>query len=345
MVQAANAHRLTAARSSELQRELEERLASHFGQRRPIVSVDRRPSPYASSFPVEEVDVRFADGFALQMVVKDLSPDAMPDAARRARPAFLYDPRREIEVYRWILPHAPQGTATWYGAVTSAAARRYWLFLERVRGLELRHVGALSIWEEAARWVARFHRSFAPGVIARLVPTSRLLVYDEAYYRRWLERARQILGSRRGSRRILEGISSAYDRAIDRLVAMPRTLIHGEFYPCNVVIRTPGRHVRVCPVDWEMAAYAPALMDLASLATGWNSRAQRALARAYHTAISDGASPPTGIPDEFWKDLDCCRLHLAVRMLGWSTAWQPPPQHAYNWLVEATRVADRLRRT
>jgi hypothetical protein len=86
-------------------------------------------------------------------------------------------------------------------------------------------------------------------------------------------------------------------------------------------------------------------MDLASLVTGWNSRAQHALVRAYHTAMSDGASRPTGIPAKFRADLECCRLHLAVRMLGWSTAWQPPPQHAYNWLEEATRIADRLRRT
>src|SRR5262249_3987119 len=161
-----------------------------------------------------------------QMVLKDLSPDAMADAARRARPGFLYDSRREIEVYRWILPHAPEGTATWYGAVTRATARRYWLFLERVRGLELRHVGALSIWEEAARWAARFHRAFAPGVIARLVPTSRLLVYDEAYYRRWLERAQQFVGARRGLRRLVDRIASRYESTVSRLVAMPKTLIH-----------------------------------------------------------------------------------------------------------------------
>src|SRR5262245_43238070 len=154
MRQTANADQLTALQSPELQLRLEDRLASHFGQRRAIVRLDRRPSPYASSFPVDELDVRLADGFALHMVMKDLSPDAMPAAARRARPEFLNDPRREIEVYRWILPHAPRGTATWYGAVTSSAARRYWLFLERVGGLELRHVGALSIWEKAARWAA-----------------------------------------------------------------------------------------------------------------------------------------------------------------------------------------------
>lgn len=342
MIQTAQARHLPA-QSSALQRELEDRLASHFGRRRPIVQIDRRPSPYASSFPVDEVDVRFADGCALRMVVKDLSPDAMPDEARRARPTFLCDPRREIDVYRWILPHAPNGTAVWYGAVASAATRRYWLFLERVSGLELRHVGALSTWEEAARWAARFHRSFAPGAIARLLPTSRLLVYDEAYYRRWLDRARQFAGSRRGTRRIVERILSRYDSIVERLVAMPRTLIHGEFYPCNIVVRSAGHQVRICPVDWEMAAFAPALMDLASLATGWNARAQHALARAYLAAASDGAHTATAVPDEFWNDLDRCRLHLAVRMLGWSKAWQPPPQHAFNWLDEAARVAGRLR--
>lgn len=342
-MQTANARQIPLAPSSELQLQLEDRLASHFGRQRAIIRLDRRPSPYSSSFPVEELDVRFADGIALHMVMKDLSPDAIPEAVRRARPAFLYDPRREIEVYRWILPHAPRGTATWYGAVISASARRYWLFLERVRGLELRHIGTLSIWEEAARWAARFHRSFAPGVVGRLLPASPLLVYDEAYYWRWLERARHFVGLRRGTRRIVDRIVSTYASAIGRLVAMPKTLIHGEFYPCNIVVRPTGRQVRVCPVDWEMAAYAPALMDLASLATGWNRRAQHALVRAYHSAMSDGAPRATVIRDGFSTDLDCCRLHLAMRMLGWSEAWQPPPQHAYNWLEEAARIADRLR--
>jgi aminoglycoside phosphotransferase (APT) family kinase protein len=339
MMRTANARQLPAAQPFELQRQLEDRLASHFGEWRSIVRVDRRPSPYASSFPVDELDVRFADGFGLQLVMKDLSPEAMRYAARRARPGFLYDPRREIEVYRWILPHAPDGTATWYGAVSRVAARQYWLFLERVRGLELRHVGAFSIWQQAARWAARLHRSFAPDVLARLLPTSRLLVYDEAYYWCWLERARQFVGSRRGARRVVDRIAARYESAIRPLVAMPRTLIHGEFYPCNIVVRPEGRRVRVCPVDWEMAAYAPALMDLASLATGWNPRAQRTLVRAYSAAAKDGGPKR---PGDFWKDLDRCRLHLAVRMLGWSKAWQPPPQHAFNWLDEAARLADRL---
>lgn len=303
--------------------------------------MEQRDCPYASSFPVEELDVQFSDGFALQLIMKDLSPEAMPDAARRSRPGFLYDARREIEVYRWLLPHAPAGTATLYGAFINAPARRYWLFLERVSGLELRHVGTFSIWESAARWIARFHGSLSPTVVASLLPASRLLVYDEAYYWRWLERARQFVGSRGRTRKIVDRIAVAYESVVRRLLEMPRTLIHGEFYPCNIVVSRATRRVRVCPVDWEMAAFAPPLMDLASLTTGWNRRAQNALVRAYRAATAHGATA-SSVPDDFARDLDCCRLHLAVRMLGWSKAWQPPPQHAYNWLDEAVRIAGRL---
>jgi hypothetical protein len=300
-----------------------------------IARLERRRSPYSSSFPVDELDLCLHDGIPLKLVMKDLSASAMSAEARRVRPDFLYDPRREIQVYRWILPHAPSGTAAWYGAVVNATARRYWLFLERVAGLELRHVGALGAWTRAARWIARFHRSFAASAVSRLVHTSRLLVYDDAFYWMWLERAQRFAARRPRVREIVDRIARRHSTIVDRLVRLPRTLIHGEFYPCNIMIQR-GRGGRVCPVDWEMAAFAPGLMDLASLTTGWSPRVQRALAAAYcdESERETAASIAT--------DLDCCRLHLAVRMLGWSDAWEPPPQHAHDWLSDAARIAERL---
>jgi thiamine kinase-like enzyme len=135
-----------------------------------------------------------------------------------------------------------------------------------------------------------------------------------------------------------------YAAVVKRLAALPRTLIHGEFYPCNVLIRTDARSVRVCPVDWEMAGSGSGLVDLAALTAGWTDRRQRALARAYLRGVSGqtDAERPLRIPRRFWVDLDCCRLHLAMKMLGWSDDWMPPPQHAYNWLAEAVRITDRL---
>lgn len=302
----------------------------------------RRPCPYSSSFTLDEIDVGFADGSELQLVMKDLSPDAMAESARRARPESLYEPRREIQAYRRILPYAPPGTATWYGAVVNPTAQRYRLFLERVEGLELRHVGAFSIWERTVRWIAQFHRSFSPADIAQLAERSRVLLYDEAFYWRWLERARRFAARRPAVRRAVDRIARGYAPVVRQLAGMPRTLIHGEFYPCNILIRRTGHRVRVCPVDWEMAALGPGLIDLASLTTGWGHRERCALIRAYRAAASDGTMRSAPIPHDFWLDFDCCRLHLAVRMLGWSDTWAPPPQHAHDWLAEVEWLADRV---
>jgi hypothetical protein len=325
----------------ELSRQLEDRLARHFGRRRRIVALTGRRSPYSSSFPVDELDVRLDDGAELHLVMKDLSAAAMSQAARRARPEFLYEPRRELQTYRWILPHAPAGTATWYGAVENSTMRRHWLFLERVAGLELRHVGPLGVWQHAARWIARFHRAFPSGG-ERLVHTARLLVYDDAFYWRWLERAQRFAVKCSRARNTVGRIARGYQAVVDRLVRLPRTLIHGEFYPCNILVGGTGRAVRVCPVDWEMAAFAPALMDLASLTTGWAPRSQRALIRAYRTALPHDDGSAAHLDEDFDRNLEACRLHLAVRMLGWSESWQPPPQHAFDWLTAAARSAETL---
>jgi hypothetical protein len=306
------------------------------------VRLTRRRCPYSSSFPVDELDVRLEDGSELQLVVKDLSLAAMSPEARRVRPDFLYEPHREIQVYRWILPHAPEGTPTWFGAVTNATARQYWLFLERVEGLELRHVGRLSVWRSAARWIARFHRAFPETSVGRLVQTSRLLVYDAAFYWMWLERAQRFAAGRPRVRRIVDRIAGRYSKVVARLVRLPQTLIHGEFYPCNIVIDRTGAAVRVCPVDWEMAAIGPGLMDIASLTTGWSARARHALTAAYCAEGAGETGAETSPAEAIATDLDCCRLHLAVRMLGWSDAWQPPPQHAHDWIADAARIADQL---
>jgi len=326
----------------EFRRVLEDLLADHFGRRRAIVKLSRRPCSYSSSFTLDEIDVGFDDGSELQLVMKDVSPAAMTKSAERARPEFLFEPGREIEAYRRILPHAPRGTATWYGALVDQRARRYRLVLERVEGLELRHVGAFSIWERAAQWIAEFHQSFSPADVAQLAESSSVLVHDEAFYWRWLARAQKFAARRSSAGRTIDRIARGYAPVVSRLAGMPRTLIHGEFYPCNIRICQTRDEVRVCPVDWEMAALGPGLMDLASLTTGWGQREQRALVRAYRRTNSDNATRSARIPHDLWLDFRCCRLHLAVRMLGWSDAWAPPPHHAYDWLGEAERLAQRI---
>ncbi len=303
-------------------------LAEHHADWPPVARVDRRPCPYASSFAIDEIDVAFADGSELRLVLKDMRREAMTDSARRARPEFLYEPRREMHMYRRLLPQAPPGTAAWFGVMAPSA-----LLLERVDGLELRLVGDFAKWKQAARWIARFHRTSALTPAADREP---LLVYDEAFYWLWLERAQRFAAARPVARPLLDRLARVYGAIVNRLANLPRTVIHGEFYPCNILMATNAEGERVCPVDWEMAATGPGLIDLAALTTGWSAEQRQALIDAYQLDAP--------VPREWAIDLDCCRLHLAMRMLGWSDAdaWAPPPQHAHDWLAEAEHLAERL---
>jgi hypothetical protein len=321
-------------------------LAHYFGAHREIAALVRRPSAYRSSFALEELDVRLEDGTSLGLMFKDVSPRGMLPGARGAKPEFLYDPLREIETYRLLLTREELGTATCYGAIVDPGRGRYWLFLERVAGRELYGVGELATWQQAARWLAGLHSRFA-GVAERWADAAHLLRYHAELYRVWLRRARAFAGApgRPGTgRRALEWLAGRYERVVERLAALPATLIHGEFYASNVVVQGAGPAARVCPVDWEMAAVGPGLLDVAALTAGsWADEERTALALAYHAALPPaGAGPPDR--EELLAALDCCRLLGAVQWLGWSPEWSPPAAHARDWLKEAMTLAEKLGR-
>jgi hypothetical protein len=294
---------------------------------RPIKNVRRIPSPYSSSFTIEELEVTLDNGTTISTIFKDLSMSAMLEDARRAKPEFLYAPEREIQVYRNVLPSLNLGTAQLYGTIVEPVAQRYWLFLEKLSGQELYELGEFEVWLKAAHWLAKFHTAADPGIAQTIAPA--LLRYDGAYYARWLQRAHESAGP------ILDRVASRYDRVIEVLLDLPRTLLHGEFYASNILIQQQGSGCRVCPVDWEMAAIGPALLDVAALASGKWSRGERLrLLEAHHSTL-----PPRLQSKDFVTAFDCCQLHVALQWVGWSQSWSPPEKHANDWLTEAIRIS------
>jgi hypothetical protein len=325
---------------------LQSALSGASGTQQRIVDLERRPTPYSTSFAIEELRVRLADGTTLELMFKDLSPQALLETARRIRPAFIYDPLREIETYRTILAPKEVDTATCYGTVVDRRIGRYWLFLEKVPGTELCQVGELTTWKWVARSLALLHSRFAERteLLARVVP---LLSYDGDLYRLWMRRAQVFLGEVESSqpktvRHGIEWLAKRYDRVVERLLALPVTFIHGEFYASNVLVHNTSEKLRVCPVDWEMAAVGPGFIDLAALMSGgWSAEEKEALAKAYHTGLALRDERWSDL-DEFLSALDHCRLHVAVQWLGWASGWSPPPEHAQDWLAEALSLAERL---
>jgi hypothetical protein len=269
--------------------------------------VRRQPWPYASSFPMERIDV---DGEP-PLLFKDVSrPERLP------RPQFLADRRREITAYADVLCHLNVDTPAYRASVVDD--ERAWLFLELVDGVPLWQVEEVEVWEETARCLAALH---AEGPV-----TARgLLRYDAEHLNRRFALAAS-----------LPNAPAIGARLAERLAALPSTFIHGEFYASNVMIQHDAGRVRVRPVDWEMAGTGPAVLDLAALTAGtWSDATRLRIEQAYNAAI-----PPELRPHP--HDLDCARLLFAAQWIGWSVDWSPPPEHAQDWSAIAVELIERL---
>jgi hypothetical protein len=289
--------------------------------------VERRPGLYRSSYEIEEIDVT-AGGKPLALIFKNVGSDGLSAEARAAKPEFLLEPRREIDVYHEILRLRVPDAPVFHGAIVDPERGRYWLFLERLDATPLHEIGDLEWWHGTVRWLARLHADCGGASV------SSLIRYDEGFYSRWLERARGL-----GALPADPWLERQHRRAVERLMAARRTFIHGEFYASNVLVGTQeDGSRRISPVDWEMAAFAPGVVDLAALtAGGWSEDERRTLALSYLDESRIDLDERS-----FLEELVCARLHIAVQWLGWSPSWSPPPDHRQDWLAEASLAADRL---
>jgi aminoglycoside phosphotransferase (APT) family kinase protein len=253
---------------------------------------------YATSHELFDVDVALPDGSVFLSVAKETSR-RLP-----TRPGFVQSPGREGEVYTRLLE--PAGVwAPRLVAVTDAH-----LVLERVEGRPLWQLEPAEIAPRVGAVLRAVH-----DALARDSDAPFLVRYDRRHYDRWFRRACVM-------RPRLAELQPAFNRAVDRLLSEPQIVVHGELYPSNVLVN--GDDVLI--VDWESAATAPPVVDLAAVTTGWTPGATAAVLAAY------GAVEPLA--------LACARLYLAIRWLGWSSAWTAPEEHARDWQREAYSSAE-----
>jgi hypothetical protein len=334
-----------AARTAEIRAELERALSDRRGTPVSVTGLERRPCAYRTSFALEELDVELGNGARLRLMMKDLSRAALHEHAQAAKPELLHEPMREIHVYRDLLDGAGLGTAEYHGSSVDPARDRWWLFIENVVGDVLWQIGEFSVWEEAAGWLARMHGSLA----GRASAGGPLLRYDRDLLGVWARRAASFADDPRSSwtvadRQQVRDLTARYDTVAEQLEALAPTFLHGEFYPSNVLVQLGGDTPRICPIDWEIAAVGPGLLDLAALSVGkWTETERARLASAYRAAAPAGAETAAHLSDEeFDRALDFARLHLAVQWLGWEPRWEPPAEHRHDWLGEALALAERL---
>jgi Phosphotransferase enzyme family len=180
-----------------------------------------------------------------------------------------------------------------------------------------------------AAWVGAFHAKAA----ARVGDLVGLLnLYDAEYYAGWARRSLRYVPHLTDDFRWLRDVCRAFGRIGARLAAGPLTVVHGEFYPENVLVHDD----LIRPIDWEWAGIAVGEVDLAALTEGWSAELTEASERAYAEARW-----PRGAPIEYAWRLDAARLYLHLRWLGDRTDRLEAPQLTEH-LADLATVARRL---
>jgi aminoglycoside phosphotransferase (APT) family kinase protein len=314
--------------SEELRSALQHMLQS--GHRR-IVGLTRVRSAHAATSALEELDLVFSDGKRLRLMFKDLSHAMWPDGDI-ADPES--DPAREIKMYEQVLGRADFGTPHFYGGIAGDERGRCWLFVEDVQGRRLDRVKDIGPWTAAARWLATMHCRLQ-ALLPQMQKDVGLPVYDGAYFRRLVARAlghmQRVRGDNDDLVNLFATLAERCNGPFAELTRLARTLIHGDFHPRNIIIGADPGALRICVIDWEKAAEAPGLLDLATLVAKSRTREEGlVLALAYYEEMKSSAPLYLARPD-FFRLLEICRLWVHLRRMTSHERWLTKE----SWLQES----------
>jgi hypothetical protein len=264
-----------------------------------VTVLHRLPNPLASTFPSEVVTCRLGDGEELRLLCKYGGHDH-PAHGHRGGVGY------EAEVYRRVLAKAGLAVPRFYGSATAGPAGEVWLAIGYLEGcVRLNYSRDLSLWELSAAWGGRFHagheaRNGDPAF-------SFLRAYDADYYAGWARRTAQYADAQQAHFPWLPDLCRRAETALAALLEAPQTVIHGEYYPKNILLRDGT----VYPVDWESAAIGRGEIDLATLTDRCDPEVVSRCQTAYTLARW-----PEGAPADFRRALELARLYVHLRWLG-----------------------------
>jgi hypothetical protein len=265
-------------------------------------SLELEPSPVArsGSHPSERAVCRLANGEVRRFFCKCSKDFTPPEHRHRAGVAY------EADVYRRFLESFSGTRPVFFGSVEDRSGRLVFLYLEELQDVLRVSKSERGNMPRAAAWIGRFHADLSYAVEGGRADF--LTSYDTGFYRQWPRRALELTRPLREEYPWLGDVSRAFcERLLPVLAEAPRTLIHGEYYPKNILAR--GRSIY--PVDWESAATGPGEIDLASLTEGWPDVDRADCAKAYRRARW-----PDGPPSGHEELLDAARVYWLFRWLG-----------------------------
>ncbi|UCG22972.1 MAG: aminoglycoside phosphotransferase family protein [Chloroflexota bacterium] len=296
-----------------------------------IAGLKCEPFNESTSFPAWLLTVQFDSGNSKKIYLKDFATSRLPKDDLPARR------RREVRVYQELLDSAALDTAGYFGEIWDPEQERYWLLIEYLEAVELRSLG-LEDWIKAAAWLGRLHGYYLPSA-NRLASYNYLMQHEATFFqsKATLARASMAYFKPECAGR-LEAILRDYDRVIEVMVRQPRTLVHGSFRPQNILVQSPNR---ICPIDWELAAYGAPLYDLAFILDGFRPPKLQQMTGAYRQqATRNGVHVPE--EEELLFIVNCFRLHKTIKSLGDSASFNFSEETVFKLLGMAEKVKDEL---
>ena len=289
-----------------------------------VTILSRDKNVHTSTWPSEIIDCRIGRDREMRLLVKH-----GPCGVRNAH-GHPVGPEYEAAVYETVLrgvgvSHPFLGSRHEPRSQSSCIVLEYldegWWRLNRVEDPQ-------AIVRVAA-WVGAFHANAAARGCAH---AGALNVYDAEYYAGWSLRSLRYLPHLADDFRWLGDVCREFGQIGARLAAGAVTVVHGEFYPENVLV--DGERIR--PVDWEWAGLATGEVDLAALTEGWSVELTEASERAYAEARW-----PRGAPADFGWRLDAARVYMHLRWLSDRTDRIEAPELTSR-LKDLEVVAQRL---
>jgi hypothetical protein len=292
-----------------------------------VTVLDRRPNPYTSTFPSEIVTCRVHGGGELVLFCK-YAAGGHPDNVYGHRGGVAY----EAAVYRHLLQPSRASTPTLYGTYTDVSTGDSWLVVEYLdKSLRLPQVAETAApMSLAARWIGQFHRVSEERLSHSPMPF--LIRYNAEYYLGWVRRTSLFAGHLHRRFPWLRTLCEHSEEFISLLSTSPLAVIHGEYYPKNILFRRG----RVHPVDWESAAVAAGEIDLAALTENWGADIARQCELEYQRIRW-----PEGAPADFEQKLGAARLYLYFRWLGDRPDWTTHPSYLHSF-AQLRSAGERL---
>jgi thiamine kinase-like enzyme len=165
---------------------------------------------------------------------------------------------------------------------------------------------------KAANWIGMFHRLNETKAKQNKLPF--LLSYNHEYYTSWVDRTLKFTNEIAKTEYYpwLKNLCTKLENKIDLLWNISPTIIHGEYYPENILFQNN----KIYPIDWQSAAVAFGEIDLASLTEGWGDKVEKECKEEYKHVRW-----PCGTPNSFEEMFLYAKMYWQFRWLGKSPDW------------------------